>query len=174
MNIEDHLWLVDFLREWDESSFFHLAVIDEFFVYIMWRPNFQNDRIWSLTPDEIPDEECHRELIKSPECVGVFFFLFIAWQMMWVIKPQGQNWDADYFREKIFTKHIITFLQDPQNVLDITQVTFLHDKAPSMKALQTQNFLKNNIDFFGSEEWPGNSPDLNACENVGIHLGGQG
>ena len=41
----------------------------------------------------------------------------------------------------------------------------------SLKALRTQNLLKdNNIDFFGNEEWPGNSPDLNACKNVGSIL----
>ena len=66
---------------------------------------------------------------------------------------------------------VIPYLQDPQNVLDVTQVTFLHDKAPCMKALQTQNLLKdNNIDFFGNEEWPGNSPNLSACENAGSIL----
>lgn len=170
LNIENRLWFVDFLREWDEGSFLHLAVSDEFFVYVTRRPNFQNDRIWSLTPDEIPDEERHRELVKSPECVGVFL-LFTARRMMWVMKPRGQSWDGDYFREKILTECVIPFLQDPQNVLDVTQVTFLHDKAPCMKALRTQNLLKdNNIDFFGNEEWPGNSPDLNVCENVGSIL----
>ena len=71
LNTEDRLWFVDFLREWDKSSFLHLAMSDEFFIYVMRRLNFQNDRIWSLTPDEIPDEEHHHELIKSPECVGV-------------------------------------------------------------------------------------------------------
>ena len=40
-----------------------------------------------------------------------------------------------------------------------------------MKALRTQNLLKDNdIDFFGNEEWPGNSPDLNVCENIGSIL----
>ena len=63
---------------------------------------------------------------------------------------------------------VIPFLQDPQNVLDVPQVTFLHDKAPYMKALRTQNLLKDsNIDFFGNEEWPGNSSNLNACQNIG-------
>ena len=147
MNIKDHLWFVDFLREWDESRFLHLAANNEFFVYVTRRSNFQNDRIWSLTPDEIPDKKRHRELIKSPECVGVFV-LFTLWWMVWVIKPREQSWDRDYFREKILTELVILFLQDPQNVLDVTQVTFLHDKAPCMKALRTQNLLKdNNINF---------------------------
>ena len=36
-----------------------------------------------------------------------------------------------------------------------------------MKTFRTQNLLKdNNIDFFGNEEGPSNSPDLNASEKV--------
>ena len=142
---------------------------DEFFVYVIRRPNFLNDRIWSLIPDEISGKECHHELIRSPECVGVFV-LFTAQRMMWMIKSLGQSWDGDYFREKILTKRVI-LSSGPSNVLDITQVTFLHDKAPCMKVLRTQNLLKdNNIDLFGNEEWPHNSPNLNACENVGSIL----
>ena len=88
--------------------------------------------------------------------------------MMWAIKPLGQSWDGDYFQEKIMMELIIPFLQDPQNLLNVTQITFLHDKAPCMKALQTKNLLKdNNIDFFGNEKWPSNSPNPKACENVG-------
>ena len=84
---------------------------------------------------------------------------------MWVTKPRG-SWDGDYFRE-ILSNSVIPFLQDPQNVVDVEEVTFLHDKAPCMKALRTQNLLRENIDFFGNQEWPGNSPDLNVCENLG-------
>ena len=43
-----------------------------------------------------------------------------------------------------------------------------------MKVLRTQNLLKdNNIDFFGNEEWPSSSPNLNACENIGSILKGK-
>ena len=135
LNIKDCLWFLDFLREWDESSFLVLAVSNEFLVYVTRGPNFQNNRICSLTPDEIPEEERHRKLIKSPECVGVFV-LFTARWMMWVIKLRGQSWNGDYFWEKISTERVIPFLQDPQNVLDVTQVTFLHNKALCMKALR--------------------------------------
>ena len=86
---------------------------------------------------------------------------------MWVIKTRGQSWNGDYFRE-ILQERVIPFLRDPNNVLDVNRVTLLHDKAPCMRALRTQTLLKdNNIDFFGNDEWPGNSPDLNVCENLG-------
>lgn len=58
---------MDFLREVDEDSFIHLSVSDEVFAHGTRRSNFQDDRIWSLTPDETLYEECHHERIKSPE-----------------------------------------------------------------------------------------------------------
>lgn len=40
-----------------------------------------------------------------------------------------------------------------------------------MKALRTQNLLKdNNLGFLGFEKWSGNSPSLIAFENVGSIL----
>jgi len=37
-----------------------------------------------------------------------------------------------------------------------------------MRANATQHLLKENgIDFWGNDVWPGNSPDLNAAENIG-------
>ena len=86
-------------------------------------------------------------------------------------KASGTKLGWGLFSGKDLNGACCSLLQDPQNVLDVTQVTYLYDKAPCMKAFQTQNLLKdNNIDFFGNEEWPGNSPDLNACENVGSIL----
>lgn len=39
-----------------------------------------------------------------------------------------------------------------------------------MKTIGIQNLLKDNINFFGIVEWPGNSPDLNTCEKAGSIL----
>ena len=87
---------------------------------------------------------------------------------MWVIKEQGETWTGEYFRNTILTENLIPFLRNDQNVIDVNQVTLVHDKAPCFKALATQQLLQDNaIDFFGNNEWPGNSPDLNPCENVG-------
>ena len=63
------------------------------------------------------------------------------------------------------------FLKNRTNVISVKDTTFLHDRAPCMSALATQNLLKaNKIDYFGNAEWPGSSPDLNACENMGSIL----
>ena len=169
LNREDRLAFCDYLRNWDENDFLHLAPSDEFFVYAERKPNHQNDRVWALRLEDIPYEEHIKGKSKYPKCIGIFL-CFTARKMMWVIKENGESWDGKYFR-KILLDDVIPFLQDRKNVVSVGQVTFLHDKAPCMKALETQRLLiSNQIDFFDNSQWPGSSPDLNAAENVGAIL----
>ena len=78
---------------------------------------------------------------------------------------------GDYFIGTILIDNVMLFLKNPENVMCPYQTTFLDDRAPGMRALATQHLLRaNNIDFFGNSEWPGSSPDLNACENLGVIL----
>ena len=87
--------------------------------------------------------------------------------MTWVIKEKGESWNGDYFRNEVLADVVIPFLRDPRNVIDPDEVTFLHDKAPCMKAIATQQLLRANfVDFFDNSQWPGSSPDLNVAENI--------
>lgn len=166
-NKEDRLWFCDFLSLWGQDDFLHLACSDEFFIWIQQKPNHQNDRIWALTVNDIEEHERYRLLAGHSRCIGLFI-CFTAKKMMWVIKDQGESWTGDYFRETIIRENLVPFLENEENVIDREQVTFLHDKAPCVKALATQQMLRDfNIDFFNNTQWPGNSPDLNPCENLG-------
>ena len=59
------MWFCEFLSEWTTDDFLFLAPSDEFFIYEVRRPNFQNDRIWALNIDDIPQELKIRERSKS-------------------------------------------------------------------------------------------------------------
>jgi hypothetical protein len=90
---------------------------------------------------------------------------------MWVIKDNGASWDGTYYRDRILSEEVIPFLSNSENVLDPTEVVYLHDNAPCHKANATQQLLKDSgIEFFDRTEWPGSSPDLNVAENVGSIL----
>jgi hypothetical protein len=63
---------------------------------------------------------------------------------------------------------VIPFLKNAENVVDVDQVTFIHDNAPCMRANATQQLLiESGIDFWGNNVWPGNSLDINPAEHVG-------
>ena len=145
---ENRLQFCDFLRNWDEDDFMHLAPSDEFFVYAERKSNFQNDRIWAYSLDDIAYEDRVREKSKYPTCIGIFL-IFTAKRLTWVIKEKGESWNGDYFRNAVLADLVIPFLRDPANVLDVNEVTFLHDKAPCMKSIATQQLLRvNSVDFF--------------------------
>jgi len=166
-HIDDRLWLCDFLSDWTEEDFLHLAPSDEFFVYAIRKPNLQNDRVWAKDVDDVAEDERYREIVRNPTCIGIFV-LFTAKKLMWIMKEKGESWDGGYFREKILVDRVIPFLNDPDNVLAVGEAVFVHDKAPCMRANATQQLLKdNNIDFWGNDVWPGNSPDLNPAEHIG-------
>ena len=157
----------DLLSDWDENDFLHLAPSDEFFVYAERKANHQNDRIWAYSLDDINNEDRIREKSKYPTCIGIFI-VFTAKRMTWVIKEKGQSWSSKYFQDEVLADVVIPFLRDRRNVIDKNEVTFLHDKAPCMKAIRTQQLLRQNeIDFFDNTQWPGSSPDLNVAENLG-------
>ena len=136
-SVENRLQFCDYLRDWDENDFMHLAPSDEFFVYAERKFNFQNDRIWAYSLDDIAYEDRVREKSKYPTCIGIFL-IFTAKKLTWVIKEKGESWDGDYFRDKVLADVVIPFLRNRDNVLDVKEVTFLHDKAQCMKAIATQ------------------------------------
>jgi len=166
-HISDRLWLCDWLKDWTEEDFLHLAPADEFFVWLIRRPNYQNDRIWAKSIDDIAEDERYREMVKNQTCIGIFV-MFTAKRLLWVIKDKGESWTGQYFRDIILTENVFPFLKNKKNVIDPDEVIFVHDKAPCMRANQTQHlFQDNDIKFWGNDIWPGNSPDLNAAEHIG-------
>ncbi len=71
--------------------------------------------------------------------------------MLWVIKESGQCRDGDYFRRVELQRNVIPFLNGPENVLVVGETTFVHDRAPCIKANKTQDYLKSKgIPFWGT------------------------
>ena len=87
---------------------------------------------------------------------------------MWVIKENGQSWTVEHFQYEILLVNVISCLRIADNVLDIGNVALLHDNAPCFRALRTQQLLRDHqVALFDSTQWPSNSLNLNACENIG-------
>ncbi|CAF4602391.1 unnamed protein product, partial [Rotaria sp. Silwood2] len=106
-HISDRLWLCEWPEDWTEEDFLHLAPSDEFYVWLVRRPNYQNDRIWAISVEDIEEDE----------------------RLLWVIKDNGEPWSGEYFRDIILTQNVILFLNDEENVIDPNEATFAHDKT---------------------------------------------
>ena len=166
-HISDRLWLCDWLKDWTAEDFLHLAPSDEFYIWTVRRPNYQNDRIWAKSIEDITEDESYREMVKNQSCFRVFI-MFTCKRLLWIIKDKGKSWAGQYFRDIVLIQNVIRFLESEENVIDPDEVIFVHDKAPCMRANKTQHLLKDNdVKFWGNNIWSGNSPDLNAAEHIG-------
>ena len=146
------------MKHWTEEDFLHLVPSDEFYVWTVRRPNYQNDRIWTKSVEDIEDDGNYREMVKNQACIDIFI-IFTREKLHWVIKDKGESWTGQYFRDIILMQHVFPFLTNEENVIDLDNAIFVHDKAPCMR--------DNNIEFWGNDIWPGNSPYLNAAEHIG-------
>ncbi len=95
-NVEHILWFVNYLSEWDIEDIMHLAPSDEFFIYESRRSNYQNDWIWAIDIDDIPENVKVRQSSKHHACIGIFL-LFTEKKMLWVVKDHGEKSSGNYF-----------------------------------------------------------------------------
>ena len=73
--------------------------------------NSQNDIIWAVSRADIPEEIGQRGLVKHDTIVGVFL-LFTSVAVYYLLKEVGESWDGDYFREKVITLQLDSFIPD--------------------------------------------------------------
>ena len=149
--ISDRLWLCDWLKDWTAEDFLHLAPSDEFYIWTVRRPNYQNDRVWAKSIEDITEHERYREMVKYQSCVGGFI-MFTCKRLLWTIKDKGESWKGQYFCDIVLIQNVIPFLKNEENVIDPDEVIFVHDKAPCMRANKTQHLLKDNdVKFWGND-----------------------
>ncbi|CAF1239094.1 unnamed protein product [Rotaria magnacalcarata] len=166
-HISDRLWLCDWFKDWTEQHFLHLGSSDEFFVWIVRRQNYQDDRIWAKNVEYIEEDERIYEIIRHQACIKVFI-MFTCKRLLWVIKDKGESWTGQYFHDVILTEHVIPFLKNEEHVIDPDEVIFVYDKAICMRANRTQHlFQDNDVKFWDNDTWPENSTDLNMTEILG-------
>ena len=75
---------------------------DEFYVWTVRRPNYQNDRIWMRSIEDI--ERCC-EMAKNQPCIGVFI-MFTWKRLLWVTKDKCESWTDQYFHDIILAQNL--------------------------------------------------------------------
>ena len=111
-------------------------------IYVIRKPNYQSDRIWTRSMEDINDDEKYREMVQNTRCIGIFV-MFTTRKLLWVLKKSEQSWDSVYFRKIILQKHVLPFPRNSINIFDKKEIVFLHDKTPCMQAYTIQHFWKD-------------------------------
>ncbi|CAF2519927.1 unnamed protein product [Rotaria sp. Silwood2] len=130
-HISNRLWLCDWLEDWTEEDFLHLASSDKFYVWLVRRSNYQNDKIWALGVEDIEEDERYREMGQNQICIWIFI-MFTCKRLLWLIKDKGEACTGEYFHDRILTQNVIPFLNNEENAIDPDEVTFVHDNVPCM------------------------------------------
>jgi hypothetical protein len=89
-HIEDRKWLANFVADLTEEDFLHVAPSDEFYIYVVRKPNHQNNRIWAKCIEDISIDERYREMVQDARCIGIFV-MFTTKKLHWVLKEHGQS-----------------------------------------------------------------------------------
>lgn len=87
-------------------------------------------------------------MVKNQACVGIFV-IFTAKRLHWVMKRAGESRTGQYFRDIVLTENVFPFLKSRENVVDLDEVIFVHDKVPCMRANQTNIYFKTMTSHFG-------------------------
>ncbi|CAF1671499.1 unnamed protein product [Adineta ricciae] len=113
-HILDRLWLCDWLKDWVKEDFLHLAPSDGCYVWTVLRPNYQNDRIWPRSIEDIAQDDRYREMVRHQAYIGIFV-MFTCKRLIWVIKDKGESWTGEYFRGVILTQNLHLFQDNDVN-----------------------------------------------------------
>ncbi len=70
--MEDRKWLANFVGDWTEEDFLNIAPPNEIYIYVIGKPNHQNDRIWAKSIEDISADERYREMVRDATCIGIF------------------------------------------------------------------------------------------------------
>ena len=86
-HISDRLCFCDWLKDWIQEGFLHFVPSDEFYVWTVRTPNYQNDRV---SAKSIEDDEKYREMGKNQACISIFV-IFTTKKLHRAIKDKGRS-----------------------------------------------------------------------------------
>lgn len=150
------------LKRHGEKSVENVIFSDEKFFYMEESLNAQNDRVYGVNFEDIPEHLRTVQRFQNSNTVMVWCGVSKKGKLPLIFIEKGAKINADYYQREILegTLKIWAPLIQGDN-----SWTFQQDSAPAHKARSTQAWLKDEIpDFISAQEWPPSSPDLNPLD----------
>ena len=135
---------------------------DEKLFVLQQSHNSQNDRNWSVSIEDIPDDKRHVPRFQNAASVMVWGAICPRGKLPLIFIEKGVKINAKYYVEEVMEKNV---LPNTKKLYGEDYYCFQQDGAPSHTANITQAWCKENLtDFLTKEEWPPSSPDCNPLD----------
>jgi inhibitor of nuclear factor kappa-B kinase subunit alpha len=150
------------LQRYDFGDVERIVFSDEKLFVIEEHLNAQNDRVYAVAFEAIPEQVRTVQHFQKPGSVMVWGAVSSRGKFPLVFVESGVKVNAAYYREAILEGCLKA---GAQRVFGQDQWTFQQDSAPAHKAKVIQDWCQAEIpDFIRSSEWPPSSPDLNPLD----------
>jgi inhibitor of nuclear factor kappa-B kinase subunit alpha len=150
------------LQRYDEFDVQRIVFSDEKLFVIEEHRNAQNDRVYAVAFEAIPERVRTVQRFQKPGSAMVWGAVSSRGKFPLVFVESGVKINAAYYREEILEGCLKA---EAQRVFGQGQWTFQQDSAPAHKAKVVQDWCRAQIpDFISSSEWPSSSPDLNPLD----------
>jgi inhibitor of nuclear factor kappa-B kinase subunit alpha len=150
------------LQRYDEFDVQRIVFSDEKLFVIEEHRNAQNDRVYAVAFEAIPERVRTVQRFQKPGSAMVWGAVSSRGKFPLVFVESGVKINAAYYREEILEGCLKA---EAQRVFGQGQWTFQQDSAPAHKAKVVQDWCRAQIpDFISSSESSPSSPDLNPLD----------
>lgn len=124
--------------------------------------NAQNDRVWSVSLQDIPASTLQVQRFQNVSAVMVWGAICERGKLPLVFIDRGVKINQKYYLEEVLQKNL---LPEAQKLFGDEYYCFQQDGAPAHTANSVQAWCAANLtDFIPKEDWPPSSPDLNPLD----------
>ncbi|CAF1015630.1 unnamed protein product [Didymodactylos carnosus] len=150
------------LKRHDDESVKKIIFSDEKLFVVEAKLNAQNDRIYSLAIEDIPENLRTAQRFQKSASMMIWGVISHNGKIPLKFVDKGIKITARYYQDEILRS---TLKPNVDSLYPNGQWTFQPHSAPAHKAKTTQAWLRLNCpDFTFSEEWPPSPPDLNLLD----------
>lgn len=150
------------LKRHDAEDVKNIIFSDEKLFTTEVKMNAQNDRVYSLAIDDIPEHVRTVSTFQNKNSVMVWGAISHNGKIPLKFVDKGVKIDQKYYKTEILEK---TLMKNIDTLYPDGRWIFQQDSAPAHKAKAVQAWLAAKCpQFISSEEWPASSPDLNPLD----------
>lgn len=150
------------LKRHGQKSVEKIVFSDEKMWMLQESYNAQNDRIYSISINDVPQNVRTVQRYQNSSAIMVWGAVSHNGKLPLIFVDKGTKINAEFYQREILAAHL---KPEADRLYPNADWCFQQDSAPSHKAKVNQTWCKSNCpNFIASQDWPAASPDLNPLD----------